>query len=357
MLIQEIVAQIDGQTQRFKMGTNYSSSFGARAEQLLFDGSYLVGLQASKVYVRLSDNAKEKTDIEIKQAVAEVYFLASMAEKNIQEFERSLKINEKTYQETKVYFDNGMKEDIDVDQIKLMVNESRRLYQEALRQKAITMAILKFSMGYDIDKPLIVTESVTELLSPIPLNPELDFEMNTHIDYKTLLTQIDIQGLDIKNQKTLALPRLTGFASYDYTMLGDQLNDLINTDAAAIGLTLSIPIFSSGSRSAQLKQKKLELTKLTVEKQMLEQSLKRDLLVAETNLKNGKIQYDNAKEALDISTRIYHKSLVKFKNGIMNSLQLSQIENSMIEAVITLSQASSNYFNMYINYQKITSQL
>lgn len=357
LLIQEIVAQIGGETQRFKMGTDYSSTIGVRAEQLLFDGSFFVGLQASKVFVELSENAKEKTDIEIKQAVAEVYFLAAIAEDNIRDFKKSMETNQQTYEETKIYFDNGLKEDTEVDQIKLMVNDSRRLYLEAMRQQTVTMAILKFTMGLDIDTPLKVSDNIDQLLSIIPRNPLLNTDLLTHIDYRSLLTQVDIQDLEIKNQKALALPKLSAFASYDYTLLGDDLSKLMNTDGAAIGLSLSVPIFSGGQRTAQLQQKKVALIKLNVDKRMLEQSLEKDFLISTTNLTNSREQYNNAQEALEIATRIYEKTLLKFKNGLATSLQLSQTENNLVGAIIDFRMTSINFFNMYISYQKATAQL
>ena len=357
LLIQEIVAQIGGETQRFKMGTDYNSSFGARVEQIIFDGSFFVGLQASKVFVQLSENAKEKTEIEIKQAVAEVYFLATIAEENIRDFKKSMEINQKTYEETKIYFENGLKEDTEVDQIKLMVNDSRRLYLEAKRQQTVTVAILKFTMGYDIDMPLEVSDDIDDLLANIPITPSLNADLQSHIDYRSLLTQVEIQNLDIKRQKALALPTLSAYASYDYTLLGDDLSKLINTDGAAIGVTLKVPIFSGGERSAQLSQKKIALQQLNVDKRMLEQSLERDFLVSTTNLANSKAQYDNAEEALEIATRIHNKTLLKFKNGLSSSLELSQTENNLTKAIIDFRMTSINYFNMYINYQKATARL
>lgn len=357
LLIQEIVAQIGGETQRFKMGTDYNSTLGARVEQILFDGSFFVGLQASKVFVKVSENAKEKTAIEIKQAIAEVYFLAAIADENIRDFKKSLDSNQKTYEETKVIFENGLIEDTEVDQIKLMVNDSRRLYLEAKRQQAVTMAILKFTMGYDIDMPLKVSDTIDDLLLKIPLMPSLSPNLHDHIDYRSLVTQVEIQNLDIKRQKALALPTLSAYASYDYTLLGDDLSKLTNTDGAAIGVTLRVPIFSGGERSAQLSQKKIALQQLNVDKRMLEQSLERDFLIATTNLTNSKAQYDNAAEALEIATRIHNKTLFKFKNGLSSSLELSQTENNLTKAMIDFRMISINYFNMYINYQKATARL
>lgn len=357
LLIQEIVAQIGGQTQRFKMGSEYNSTIGVRAEQLLFDGSFFVGLQASKVYLELSQNAKEKTDIEIRQAVAEVYFLAAIAEENIRYFKHSMEINQQTYEETKIYYENGLKEDTEVDQIKLMVNDSRSLYLEAKRQQAVTMAILKYTMGYDIDKPLEVNDDMNDLIKSIPLNPLIQKNLYSHIDYKTILTQLNIQQLDIKRQKSLYLPKLSAFASYDYTMLGDKLNNLSTTDGAVIGLSLSVPIFMGGERIAQLQQKKIALNQLNVERRMLEQSLEKDFLITTTNLTNARDQFINADEAVEIAQRIYDKTMLKFKNGLVSSLELSQVENRLITAIIDLRLTSINYFNTYINYQKATAQL
>lgn len=183
--------------------------------------------------------------------------MAAIADENIRDFKKSLDSNQKTYEETKVIFENGLIEDTEVDQIKLMVNDSRRLYLEAKRQQAVTMAILKFTMGYDIDMPLKVSDTIDDLLLKIPLMLSLSPNLHDHIDYRSLVTQVEIQNLDIKRQKALALPTLSAYASYDYTLLGDDLSKLTNTDGAAIGVTLRVPIFSGGERSAQLSQKKL----------------------------------------------------------------------------------------------------
>ncbi len=335
----------------------YNISSELNLSQLIFDGSYFVGLQASRVYVRLSENAKEKTAIEIKQAVSEAYFLALVAKQNITDFKTTLEVNENTLKQTQAYFENGFREDIDVDQVKLMVNESKRLFSDAQNQLEIAKTVLKFTMGYDIDKPLKLTENIENLLSIIPINTNGKSNIESHIDYKSLITQIDIQALDIKNQKAIAMPKLNAFLNYNYSMTGQELSNLFDYDATLFGLSLSVPIFSSGQRSSQLKQKKLELIKLNTDKQMLEQSLKRDLFITKSNLENAKKQFDNATLSKEISKRIYDKSLIKFKNGIMSSLELSQNENNLTEAILNLNNASTNYFNMYLQYQKASSQL
>ncbi|TLX72098.1 TolC family protein [Labilibacter sediminis] len=355
--LQENRIQFGDTTITTVFGTKYNNSIGARVDQLLFDGSYFIGVKASKVYVRLSEKSKTKTEIDIKQAVSEAYFLTLIAQQNIIDFEQSLRVNERTLKQTQAYYDNGLSEDIDVDQIRLMVNESRRLYLEAKSQLNIAIVVLKFTMGYDIDKPLKLTDSIDAILAPIPLNPENSFDISTHIDYQMMNTQIDVQSLVIKNQRAQAMPKLNAFVNYDFGFFGDQMSDLTVTEGSMLGLSLSIPIFSSGMRSAQLKQEKITMNKLSVDKQMLEQSLKSDWVVAKANLANAKEQYDNAVEAKNIALSIYRKSLIKFENGLLTSLDLSQYENRLVESYISYRNASVKYFNQYITYQKATSQL
>lgn len=342
---------------RTVFGTKYSNTLGGRLDQLLFDGSYLVGLKASKVYVKFSEETKEKTEIELKQAVAEAYFLTLVAQQNIHDFQVSLDINTKTLLETKALYKSGFREDTDVDQIKLMVNDSRRLYLEAKRQLDVTMAVLKFTMGYDIDRPLKISSSIDELLLSIPLSPEVSNDVYSHIDYRLASVNIDLQDLDIKNQRAQAMPKLSAYLTYDYTYYGQTMTDLSLTEGSILGLALSVPLFSSGQRTAQLNQKKLELEKLELKRNWIEQDLKRELLVARANLTNAKELYDNAKESRDIAQRIYDKSLLKFKNGLLNSLDLSQNQRSMIEAVILFRGASMDYFKSYIVWQKASANL
>ena len=347
----------EGEVFEAEFAQPYSLASDITVSQLLFDGSYFVGLKASRVYVQLSENTKEKTDIEIKQAVAEAYFLTLVAKQNIEDFKATLNSNNKTLKETQAYFKNGLMEDIDVDQVQLMVNESNRLYSDAQNQYKIAKSVLKFTMGYDIDKPIKLTESIDNLVAYIPKNPNLTSNIQSHIDYRSLLTQIDIRNLDIKNQRSLAMPTLSAFYNYNYSMTGREFSNLYDFNATMVGLNLSIPIFSSGQRSAQLKQKKIEVEKLNTEKTMLEQSLKRDLFIATSNLENAKKQYDNASVSKSISQRIYDKSLIKFRNGMLSSLELSQSENNLTEAIMNLNNASANYYSTYIEYQKATSQL
>ncbi|HAB28297.1 MAG TPA: transporter, partial [Xanthomarina gelatinilytica] len=66
----------------------------ATLNQLLFDGSYIVGLQSAKVYLEISKNAKTKTDLEVRQAVINAYGNVLLAEENLQIVNKNIEVLE-----------------------------------------------------------------------------------------------------------------------------------------------------------------------------------------------------------------------------------------------------------------------
>jgi len=90
-----------------KFGQDYDSRFGFTINQLIFDGSYIVGLQASRTYQELSVNSKKKTDEEIKYAVAQAYYTVLVAAENQKIVEQSYQSIETLLNETKAIFEEG----------------------------------------------------------------------------------------------------------------------------------------------------------------------------------------------------------------------------------------------------------
>ena len=117
-----------------QFGTKYNVSGGIKVEQLIFDGSYIVGLQASRTYLQLSQNSLEKSEKQIKEAVMRAYTSVLIAEENYkiqQEAESSLS---KTLTETTAFYENGFSEEQDVDQIRLLHVNALNSLKNAERQ-------------------------------------------------------------------------------------------------------------------------------------------------------------------------------------------------------------------------------
>jgi len=345
--------------QEFQMGQKYEWNMGGSVNQLLFDGTYLLGIKASRIYVAISEKNKTKTQIDVRQSVAEAYYVALIAKRNLETFQKNLEVNEQTLKETDAYFKNGFREMTDVDQLKLMVNNSRNLVLDAERQLLISEAVLKFSMGLSIDQPILLTDDIEFLLTPVEayIPQSSSFNVTSHIDYSILQTQEEAQKALIKSEQVQYLPKLNAFGNYNYQRMGPELNNTVKITSSAIGLTLSMPIFKSGMQSARVKQEKINYLKLQNEMLQMEEGLKQQLMVAESNFKNAQATYLNDKEGEAIAFRIYDRTRIKFTKGLSSSVELSQNEGQYIQTQISFIQSTLNLLDSHIKYKKAINEL
>ena len=186
----------------------YSSDFGFKVDQLIFDGSYIVGVSSAKLYLQLSDQAKEKSEIEIRHAVEQAYYGALVARENLAVLQENLANNEKQFTDTKAMFENGFVEEQDVDQFKLIVQNSENEIIKAEREIRVAEMVLKYTMGVEVATPVALTDNLADFISPLLLTEEdtTVFDLTTHIDYRISDSQRMSQIKLLKLEQSAYLP-------------------------------------------------------------------------------------------------------------------------------------------------------
>jgi outer membrane protein TolC len=307
----------------------------------------------------MSKVKKQKTEIDVRENVAKAYLVALVAKKNLTVFEKNLRVNEQTLKETRALFENGFREDMDVDQIRLMVNNSRNMTLEAKRQLLVAKAVLKFSMGVKIDDPLNLNDNLDNLIIPV-LSEDIRFDsfnVNNLVDYSISKTQEEIQRLKLKNEQAQYYPKLNVFYDYTHYEFGDKFSNMNNSNGQILGMSLTMPIFTTGQRSAIVKKEKVNLLKVQNEKEMMGENLRREFIVGTTNLLNAREKFKNDKFGEEVAGRIYDKTRIKFQNGLATSTELSQNEGQYIQSQISFIQSTLTVLDAYIQYKKALGNL
>ncbi|MGM0375941.1 MAG: TolC family protein [Bacteroidota bacterium] len=341
--------------------TAYDGNYSFSASQMIFDGSYFVGLQATRVFLDLTHQQNEKTEIEIRDAVAKAYFLVLSARENLDAFENNLAVNRETLEETKSLHENGYREQLDVSQIKLMVHEAEKQIVEVERNEEVALAVLRFSMGLNEEQPINLTDGLDKL-SSMAIKAESKEEgwmPREHINYKIAATNVESQELQLKNIRAQYLPKINAFYSYQKTGYGDEAN-ILNEEwykSQFVGVSVSIPIFSSGMRHARAQQQKMAWKKSKNERKKTLRNIKTQTLTALTEYNSAIDQYKIANKSKALASDIYKETRVKFSNGIAQSFELNQQQGQFIQAQISLVQATLDLLNARINYLKATGKL
>lgn len=352
-------------------GNKFPVQFGSKnnftaditATQLIFDGAYIVGLQAAKTFVDISKNAYTKSEIEVKESVAQAYYLVLVAEQNRIILDSTLTNIKKSYADSKKYLENGFVEESDVDQFEILVSTMENKLNMVDRQIEIAYKLLKFQMGLDLNKKIELTENLEDLINnSMAENLVLkDFDIKKHIDYKLLQTQEQIGILSLRKDKFGYLPSMAAFITTSRNAQRNQF-DFFEKDkdwykTTIFGVSLTVPIWDSGIKHYKIQQDKLELEKTKALQLQLSQALTLDVESSRSTLQTYTDQYSNDLKNMKLSKKIYDKTLVKYNEGISTSLELTQAYNQYLTSqgtyfttALELLKAKSNLTKALNNY-------
>ncbi|MBC8342589.1 MAG: TolC family protein [Bacteroidetes bacterium] len=332
-----------------KLGVPHSFTFTATASQLLFSGSYIVGLQTSKTFKKLSEQSLEMSKNDVIENVSNTYLMVLAVEENKSLLKATSDNMNKTLVELKAMFAEGLIENTDVDQLQYTVSNIDNAYKMLERQTEIAYRLLKFQMGMDLDQEIELTDNLKDILAGIEMESMMayQFDINRNITYQLLNTQESLQNSLVKLEKSNYLPTFAAF--YQHQEKPNKA-DFDFTFPDIIGASLSIPIFSSGMRNAKVDQANMELEKTQNTKSMAIQGIKLEVQQAQITLQSSYEKFVNEKTNQDLAKRIYDKTLIKYKEGMVSSMDLSQANSQYLNA-------QTNYFNALVEVLQAKNKL
>ncbi len=310
----------------------------ATLRQQIFDGSYIVGVQATKSFLSYSDNNKEKTQLEIRKAVTEAYGNVLLADESIAILQNNKANLEKNLFETQKLFENGLGDEESVEQLQITTTNIDNQLKNAIRLSEITRRLLNLVMGLDIDAPTKLKQNLDELAVLQTdfdlIETELNIENN--VDYKLALNLNEQRFFEWKLAKSKALPSLNTFINYGTSAFADDFNffngDQTWFDSSIWGVDLTIPIFSSGLRGAGTKRAKLALEKAKTQLTEAEQQIRLQTKMAKSDYTLAIEQYQTAKDNLNLAERIENKNQIKYSEGLASSFELRQAQTQLYAA-------------------------
>src|SRR5690606_27262004 len=200
-----------GEYAAINFGIKQNLNASATLNQLLFDGSYLVGLQSAKVFLEISKNAKEKTDLEVRKSIINAYGNVLLTNESENILQRNVDVLKKNLNDIKAMYDNGLEEEESVEQLQITLSGVESNLSNVKRLKKIAYQMLNLAMGLNIDSQTVLTDNLENLTNKhIDLGlieSKESIEANT--DYKIALNDKVSKELLVKLEKSKALPTLS----------------------------------------------------------------------------------------------------------------------------------------------------
>lgn len=331
-----------GEFSELTFGTEQNMIGSLKVEQLVFDGSYLVGLEASRVYLSISENLFEKTHLEIKKLITNLYSNALLAIYNILFLKKNKASLEENFEEIHQLFKNGFEEEESVEQIQLSLAQTNSRLKYANNLLRIEEDMLKFVIGYPIDRPLKLADELDDIFNEdlyfvtLP-NPD---DIQNNIDIRIADNNVKAEALLLKLEKSKALPKVNAFINRTYT---GNSNDFTFADSdqkwygsSLLGLNVKIPIFSSLGRNASTQKAKISLDQAKTQLEETQAKIRIEVNAAMNDYQLSIDNYYTEKENLRLAESIEQKNQTKFFEGMVQSFELRM-------AQLQLYTAQSNF--------------
>lgn len=324
-----------------QFGQQFSASAGVSVSQLLFDGSYLVGLQASRTYQELSRKQVKQTRTDVAINVSKAYYGALVSDARLEIIEANIQRVDKLLSDTRALYQAGFVEKIDVDRLELTANNLKVEKDKMIRFKSISYSLLKFQMSYPMGQEIVLSDKLEEnALASAALPDSVNYANRP--EYEVLNVSRKLQELDMKRYKSTYLPSLVAFGSFSYNNSRSEF-DIFDTGlrwfpTAIIGAKLTVPIWDGLQKSARVSQAKLKLQQVDNSIEMAKSGFQLELSNAKANYQNNSSSLGIVKKNRELAMDIAKTAKIKYDNGVGSSLELVDAESS-------LREADANYFS------------
>ena len=345
--------QVNG-TVTYSTNFGYKMNFGEQAikmkdqsnltvglQQLLFSGQWILGMQTSKIAVRLTEQEVESTELDIIENIYNSYYTVLVSERMLDILRQNLENMNEIYKHTDNMYKAGTVEVTDVDQIRINVGQLKNSLLSMERTVAVNYNLLRLQLGLEAGTPIKLTDA-------------LDVFLENDKSTRLYVEKFDINKKMLGLEKWSYAPTISGNYNFNYKILKPAL-DMSPKHTA--GLTMNIPVFSGLQRDSKVKQAKITLEQSYLQKSLLQDQLNVQDEQLKFNLKNAMENYNLQKENIDVATRVLKNYQRKYELGAVSSLDLTQANNNYLQAETNYTEAILTLLQAQVSLEKLYNQL
>ena len=329
-----------------QLGIKHQSQAVASLSQMIFDGSYFVGLKAARVYTDLARKGLDQTKVTTAEQVTKAYYTALVNQERQQLLESNYQRLDSLLRETQIMFDNGFAESIDVGRVRVQYNNAETDLKNNQRLTEVSYLLLKFQMGMPIEQAITLADKISEVEFSFEEKEESEFNYVNRPEYAQVLVNQSLVQLDARNNRVQYLPKLDFVANYGMNTGATNFSDLTDGsrwyEFGSWGLSLNIPIFDGLLKFNSIQKNKLQLQQLESQSKFLENQIDLEIVQARVNLQNSLEALNVQQENLELAQEIFDVTEVKYQEGVGSNLEVTEAQNA-------LQQAETNYYDALYN--------
>jgi outer membrane protein TolC len=352
-----------------QFGVQHNANLGVQVQQLVFNGSYFVGLQTSRIFEQLATEGLERTRLDVVETVTQTYYLILVSRESQAIIQGNIDNLEKTLFEVREFYREGFVEETDVDVIQISVTALKNSLQNLEKQTETAFQLLKFQMGIDLSQEIRLSDGLEDIITAQDIEDSLakGFYLEDNVDYRLIQTQEELAEMNLKNERAQYWPSVGAFYQLGWQAQRNSFN-FFNFEqrwyrSQAVGLSLNIPLWKSGAQKARVQQASIALDQAQKTTRQVSQGLLLEEAQAKNALSAAYESYVNVRDNMELSQKVYDKTLIKYQEGLASSAELTQAndrflatQSSYIQAMAELLNAKNKLDRLHSDYEITTSE-
>ena len=185
------------------------------------------------------------------------------------------------------------------------------------------------------------------------------FDMEFNPERNSEMKQLEIQERQLEKtlemQRAANLPTLNLSANYNFTAMEDnfKFNQYTWNPYSYAALSLNIPIFAGGKRRADVKQAKLNLSNIQLQRENTERTLRTSMMQYASNMQTNLKQYNSSLSSIAEAKRGYDISVKRYEVGDGTLVEIDDSQLAYTQAELTRSTAIYDYLVNQVSLEKI----
>ena len=345
-----------GDFSEIQFGTEQTAIGSVRMEQLLFDGSWLVGLEYSKIFLATSENFYEKTLLEVREGIVKLYSLVATLNEGISLLENNLENFKKDLNEVTELYKNGFQEKENVEQIRITLAQAELSLLQAIKPRDNQINLLKLVLGININDELVLVTSLDDFIgnNVVFANSFEDFDTGKNVDIKISQNMFDTKRIEYKLEKSKQLPKISGFVSGTYTGYNNEFNFTDKSQSwfgsSVVGVNLEIPLFNANRMNVSSQKAKIAMEQARANLEEQEEKTQAEVIQKLNDYQLANKSLSVNEQNMNLAISIEDKNSIKFFEGLVSSFELRQ-------AQIQLLDSQQKYLNSVIELISIKTEL
>ncbi|HRG25412.1 MAG TPA: TolC family protein [Chitinophagaceae bacterium] len=343
-----------------QFGTKYSASAGIALSQLLFDGQVFVGLQARDATMRFARKNVEVTEEMIKTNIYKIYYQLVVSKTQVELLEANIQRLEKLEHDTKIIFENGFAEKLDVDKLNVALTNLRTEKGKVMNSISNGYYGLKVLMGMPVKDELVLTDLLTEEQIKDGILEASIYKYEDRKDFQYAQIGKELNEYNIKRYKLSQIPTISLSGQYAKNAQRNKWNFLGKGDwftISSVNLNMSIPIFNGFYTKSKIQQTRIDLRKTENQIEALKLSIDSEVETAKNNYRSAISTMDYQKKNMELAETVYQQTKKKYEVGTGSQTEINAAQVELKTAQTSYITALYDAVIARIDFLKATGKL